>query len=129
MCLCVGVTFIFACSLDKSGRCVTRVIPSRHFLLILYNLKLSMSLLDKLRTYLTLGDAHFVPINDLVQREVGSDMVCSNIMLQCTYSVCMCVYMHLLVLWSSCLAAKFLISKYLATRRVAVSGRWGNGFG
>ena len=39
----------------------------------------------------------------------------------------LCVYMHLLVLWSSCLATKFLVSKYLATRRVVVSGSWGNG--
>ena len=26
---------------------------------------------------LTLGDAHFNPIDDLMQRDVGSDMVCS----------------------------------------------------
>ena len=25
---------------------------------------------------LTLGDAHFIPIDDLMQRDVGSDMVC-----------------------------------------------------
>ena len=39
---------------------------------------------------LTLGDAHFTPIDDLMQRDVGSDMVCPyfKYMYICVFVVC-----------------------------------------
>ena len=37
---------------------------------------------------LTLGDAHFIPIDDLMQRDVGSDMVCP--LFQVHVCICIC---------------------------------------
>ena len=40
---------------------------------------------------LTLGDAHFIPIDDLMQRDVGSDVVCPSFQVHVLYAR---VYMH-----------------------------------
>ena len=44
---------------------------------------------------LTLGDAHFISIDDLMQRDVGSDMVCPSFQVpEVCACVCAPVYMH-----------------------------------
>ena len=76
VCVCVGVTSMFVCSLDDSGRWgkggLFSALSSRS-LQPQSQYELAGHMKD-----LTLGDAHFIPIDDLMQRDVGSDMVCPS---------------------------------------------------
>ena len=72
---CVCITFMFACFLDDSGRWgkggLFSALSSRS------SQPQSQYRLAGQMKDLTLGDTHFIPIDDLMQRDVGSDMVCS----------------------------------------------------
>ena len=75
VCVCVCVTSMFACSLDDSGRWgkggLYSALSSRSL-----QPQSQYELAGQMKD-LTLGDTHFIPIDDLMQRNVGSDMVCS----------------------------------------------------
>ena len=88
VCVCVCVTSMFAWSLDDSGRWgkggLFSALSSRSL-----QPQSQYDLAGQMKD-LTLGDAHFIPINDLMQRDVGSDMVCPSFQVH----VCARVYMH-----------------------------------
>ena len=73
----------------------------------------------------SLCEAHYCTNQELMKTVQGEDRVV--VCVDCHYAMCILHYEYLLVLWCSCLATKVLISKYLATRRVVVSGGWVNG--
>ena len=74
-CGCGCVKSMFTCSLDDSGRWdkggLFSALSSRSL-----RPQSQYELAGQMKD-LTLGDAHFIPIDDLMQRDVGSDMVCS----------------------------------------------------
>ena len=81
----MGVTSMFACSLDDSGRWgkggLFSALSSRSL-----QPQTQYELAGQMKD-LTLGDAHFIPIDDLMQRDVGSDMVCPSFQVH----VCICI--------------------------------------
>ena len=74
--MCVCVTSMFACSLDDSGRWgkggLFSALSSRSL-----QPQSQYGLAGQMKD-LTRDDAHFISIDDLMQRDVGSDMVCSS---------------------------------------------------
>ena len=93
MCVCVCVCvcrcdYHVCCSLDDSGRWgkggLFSALSSRSL-----RPQSQYELAGQMKD-LTLGDAHFIPIDDLMQRDVGSDMVGPSFQVH----VCAHVYMQ-----------------------------------
>ena len=90
VCVCVcGCDYHVCCFLDHSGRWgkggLFSALSSRSL-----QPQSQYELAGQMKD-LTLGDAHFIPIDDLMQRDLGSDMVCPYF--KYLY-VCAPVYMH-----------------------------------
>ena len=92
VCMWVGVTSMFACSLDDSGRWgkggLFSALSSRSL-----QPQIQYELAGQMKD-LTLGDAHFIPIDDLMQRDLGSDMVCYYLLCP-LFQSSTCVYLYL----------------------------------